>query len=96
MCSLKDQIKQLHKPQADELEITTIGVGGFEGEAIVVHFGNGKWGIIDSCKSQSGENLPLLYLDTLEVPWSDVSVIICTHWHSDHINGLSEIILTSF
>ena len=92
MSSLEDQIKQLHKPQANELEITTIGVGGFEGEAIVVHFGNGKWGIIDSCKSQTGENLPLLYLDTLDIPLSDVSVIVCTHWHSDHINGLSDIV----
>lgn len=92
MNSLKDQIKLLQKPRADELEVTTIGVGGFEGEAIVVHFGNGEWGIIDSCKSQEGENLPLFYLDTLGVPYDDVKVIVCTHWHSDHINGLSEII----
>lgn len=83
---------ELHKPQADELEVTTIGVGGFEGEAIVVHLGNGKWAVIDSCKSQEGENLPLLYLESLEVPFDDVVLVVCTHWHTDHINGLSEVL----
>ena len=92
MSQLEEQIKQLQKPDADEIEITTIGVGGFEGESIVIHFGNGRWGVVDSCKSQGGENLPLFYLKTLGVPLSDVDIVVCTHWHSDHINGLSEIL----
>ena len=95
MDTLADQIKQLGKPDSDELEITTIGVGGFEGESIVVHLGNGKWCIVDSCKSQDGTVLPLFYLQTLEVPSTDIVRVICTHWHSDHIGGLSEIIKTN-
>lgn len=89
---LTEQISQLTLPSNDELEVTTIGVGGFEGESIIVHFGNGKWGVIDSCKSKNGQNLPLLYLNTLKVPLSNVAIVVCTHWHSDHINGLHEIL----
>lgn len=89
---LTDQISKLTKPSNDELEVTTIGVGGFEGESIVIHFGNGKWGVVDSCKSKDGQNLPLLYLKTLKIPLTDVAIVVCTHWHSDHINGLHEVI----
>lgn len=89
---LANQILQLSLPASDELEVTTIGVGGFEGESIVVHFGDGKWGVIDSCKSKDGINLPLYYLETLKVSLNDVVVVVCTHWHSDHINGLHEVL----
>lgn len=89
---LTDQISKLSIPSNNEIEVTTIGVGGFEGESIIVHFGNGKWGIIDSCKSNDGQNLPLLYLNTLKVPLSEVAIVVCTHWHSDHINGLHEVL----
>ena len=92
MINLTEQIKWLSKPDNDEIEVTTIGAGGFEGESIVIHFGNGKWGVIDSCKSLGGINLPLLYLTTLGIALTDVSVIVCTHWHADHINGLSEVL----
>lgn len=89
---LIEQLSKLSQPDIDELEVTTIGVGGFDGEAIIVHFGNGKWGIIDSCKSKDGVNLPLFYLNTLKISLNDVVIVVCTHWHSDHINGLSEIL----
>lgn len=89
---LIDQISKLSKPNSDELEVTTIGVGGFEGESIIIHFGDGKWGVIDSCKSKDCENLPLMYLTTLGVELNDVVIVVCTHWHSDHIDGLSEVL----
>lgn len=92
MGTLIEQIMSLGKPESDEIEITTIGVGGFEGESIVVHFGDGKWGVIDSCKSQDDVNLPLLYLTKLGVSLDNVEVVVCTHWHSDHIHGLSEVL----
>ncbi len=79
------------KPQADELEITLIGAGSDAGESVVIHLANGKWMIIDSCKS-GGEVLPLYYLRKKEVDLNNVAYVICTHWHTDHIEGLSEII----
>ncbi len=79
------------KPQADELEITLIGAGSEAGESVVVHLANGKWMIIDSCKT-GGEVLPLYYLRKKEVDLKEVAYVICTHWHTDHIEGLSEVI----
>jgi hypothetical protein len=80
------------KPNADELEITLIGAGCEAGESVVVHLANGKWIIIDSCKSD-GEVLPLYYLRKKKVNLDiDVCYVICTHWHTDHITGLSEVV----
>ena len=92
MESLIEQISNLSKPSDDELEVTTIGVGGFEGESIIIHFGNNKWGVIDSCVSKDGKILPLLYLTTLGIKLDDVVIVVCTHWHSDHIHGLNEVL----
>lgn len=79
------------KPQANELEITLIGAGCEAGESVVVHLANGKWMIIDSCKA-GGVVLPLYYLKKKEVDLKEVIYVICTHWHTDHIEGLSDVI----
>lgn len=78
-------------PDIDEFEITTIGAGTVAGEAIVLHLGNGKWAIIDSCMV-GDKILPLYYLNKIGVDTNNVELIICTHWHTDHIQGLSTII----
>ena len=80
-----------NRPLANELEITLIGAGSDSGESVVVHLANGKWIIIDSCKS-GGEVLPLYYLRKKEVNLKEVSFVICTHWHTDHIDGLSDVV----
>lgn len=94
MNDISTEIEQLQLPQLGVIEVTTLGVGAFEGESQVVHFGNGKWGIIDSCKTQDGVVLPLYYLEKLGVSYEDVAVVVCTHWHTDHIRGLNEIVNT--
>ena len=81
----------LVKPSDKELEITTIGPGFNNGESVVIHLGNGKWMIIDSCKA-NGEVLPLAYLDAIGVSCDDVKTVICSHWHKDHYLGLAEIL----
>ena len=48
----------LLKPADDEIEITTIGPGFKNGESVVIHYGDGNWMIIDSCKAND-EVLPL-------------------------------------
>jgi beta-lactamase superfamily II metal-dependent hydrolase len=81
-------------PFSDILEVTLIGTGGGYGESIVVHLGNKQWIIVDSCINPiTNVSLPLEYLKNLGVDLkNDVKLIVCTHWHDDHIQGLSQII----
>jgi hypothetical protein len=84
--------QQLAKPPApDQIEITVIGPGF--GECIVVHTGSGRWLIVDSCRDpKTKEPVALRYLQTLGLnPSSCVDWVVATHWHADHIAGISEI-----
>lgn len=79
------------KPTEDSIEITLLGTGGGYGESIVLHLGNSEWIIVDSCVNPN-TNTPLSidYLRKLGVDIKhDVKRVICTHWHNDHILGLS-------
>ena len=81
-------------PAADQLEVTVFGPG--LGECILVHLGGGNWINIDSCtdpRSSDKSPVPLRYLTDLNVdPAHAIKVIVATHWHSDHINGISKIV----
>lgn len=86
------EINEFKKPAPDEIEVTTIS-GGLNGESVVLHLGDDKWVIIDSCKGEGIKlPLPLYYLKEIEVDFENVILIICTHWHTDHINGLVEVV----
>lgn len=79
-------------PSHNTAEITLIGTGGGYGECCVIHLADGKWMIVDSCQNPSTrEVLPLVYLDRIGVDLNDVVLIVCTHWHDDHIQGLGNI-----
>lgn len=77
-------------PVNDELEITLFGPG--YGEAIAVHIGDGAWLLVDSCLNPetkipaSGE-----YLDSLGVGTNQVQSIVASHWHDDHVRGISSL-----
>jgi ribonuclease BN (tRNA processing enzyme) len=88
---LKDY-NELPQLDSDEIEISTIGVGTQEGESVVVHLGEGKWAIIDSCKTSDGIVLPLHYLSSIGVKAENVEKVLCTHWHRDHIKGLKDVV----
>ena len=78
-------------PSRDEVEITVFGPG--YGEAISVHVGDGCWLLADSCVLPSlNKPASLDYLERIGVPFSDVKVIIATHWHDDHVKGLSKMV----
>lgn len=81
-------------PQENIAEITLIGTGGGYGESVVIHIGNKNWIIIDSCIDPvSKDSLPLKYLKSIGVDiQEDVKLVICTHWHDDHILGLSQVV----
>lgn len=81
-------------PSNETLEISLIGTGGGYGESVVLHIGNSQWIVVDSCTDPTnGKCLPLEFLSMRGVNLAnDVKLIICTHWHDDHIKGISEIL----
>jgi hypothetical protein len=81
----------LKQPTAHEIEVSIFGPGF--GESIVIHAGNGEWVIVDSCiNSRSGKPAALTYFGEIQVePSTAVKLIVATHWHDDHIRGMSEL-----
>lgn len=80
-------------PSQNEIEVTLIGTGGGYGESVVLKVGYDKWIIIDSCiNPHTREPLALEYLKNIDADFSKVILIICTHWHNDHIKGLSKLL----
>lgn len=77
-------------PASDEIEVTVIGPGF--GEAVIVHIGQGKWFIVDSCaKSTSADPEPLTYLKSIGVSFDQVFAVFITHWDDDHCKGIAKI-----
>ena len=78
-------------PEPDEIEVSLIGPG--YGECALVHIGNQRWVIVDSCKDADGQTAALSYLSDLGVdPAESVCLIVATHWHDDHIRGMTELV----
>lgn len=77
-------------PKPDQLEISVFGPGF--GESVVAHVGNGEWIVVDSClNTPNGDPKPLEYLRLLDFdPALCVKVVVATHWHDDHVAGLSK------
>ena len=81
-------------PKNNIAEITLIGTSGGYGESVVIHLGDQNWVVVDSCQDPVTKTcLPLDYLVNIGVNVEkQVKMVICTHWHSDHIMGLSELV----
>jgi beta-lactamase superfamily II metal-dependent hydrolase len=80
-----------NKPKDTEVEVTLIGTGGGYGESIVLKVSKDSWVIIDSCINPNNKQpLAIEYLNSIGVNLDNVELIICTHWHNDHIKGLSK------
>lgn len=79
-------------PATNELEVSLFGPG--VGESVVVHLGNGDWLVVDSCIDRTdGKAIALAYLKRLGVdPATAVKVVVATHWHDDHMDGLAEVL----
>ena len=81
----------MDKPQPDQVEISIFGPG--YGECILIHCGNDEWIIIDSCLNERTKEVSALeYLNNIQVSYDAVKLLVVTHWHDDHIRGLSQII----
>lgn len=82
----------LHTPvEDDEFELTLIGPG--YGESAVLHGGDGRWLVVDSCVDSDGRPSPLRYLEGLGVDSAaSVELVVATHWHDDHIRGMGSVV----
>ena len=81
-------------PKDNEIEVSLFGTG--YGESILVHLGDKKWLLVDSCtQAKNSAPLPLEYLQSLTKKSGQthsIVLIVASHWHDDHIRGLSKII----
>ena len=72
-------------------EFTLLGPG--YGECVIIHYGEDEWIIVDSCINEAGEPAALHYLKRLGVDVATaVRLIAVTHWHDDHIRGVSQLV----
>lgn len=75
----------------NSIEIATIGPGF--GECTLIHVGSNKWIIVDSCLgSNASDPAAIEYLESRGASPLDVILIVATHWHDDHIRGLSSLL----
>jgi beta-lactamase superfamily II metal-dependent hydrolase len=78
-------------PQPSEIEVTLFGKG--VGESTLVHFGDGRYAVIDSFINPDSKNPVVLdYLSAIGVSHDTIDMVVATHWHSDHIDGLVKIL----
>lgn len=83
---------KLSPPNSDQIELILFGPG--YGECATVHLGENRWIVVDSClNTKTGKPAVLDYFDEIGVsPQKVVKLIIISHWHDDHVRGLSEIV----
>ena len=78
-------------PDLSVCELTVVGPG--YGECIIIHIGNGNWVIVDSCLNDESRPVALSYLQSMGLDPSEVvRLIVATHWHDDHIRGISRLV----
>lgn len=78
-------------PTSDEVEVAIFGPG--YGEAIAIHLGEGRWFLVDSCLNPATKQPATAeYLDSFGVCATQVKGIVASHWHDDHVKGLSSLV----
>jgi hypothetical protein len=83
----------LEPPNADQVEVTLLGPG--YGECCLIHIGDNRWVVIDSCKGNTERPACLDYFSAIGVdPRLAVEWVIVTHWHDDHVYKMSELVKT--
>jgi len=79
-------------PSSDQIEIALFGPG--YGECAAVHLGKSSWIIVDSCIDPSNDRPAVLdYFRNIGVNLdNDIRLIVVSHWHDDHVRGISQIV----
>ena len=66
------------------------------GECLALHLPGGKWILVDSCRDATGNPVGLEYLRSIGVnPATEVSTVVASHWHMDHVDGIAEVVAES-
>lgn len=75
-----------------DFEVNIFGPGF--GESIAAHVGCGRWIIIDSCIDRTTKQpAAIQFLSSIGVNIeTQVILIVITHWHDDHIRGMSQLV----
>lgn len=83
---------KVNPPSPNEIEVIVFGPG--YGESILIHLGDNKWLVVDSCLDPKSKiPYPISYLEKIGLnPAEVIKYIVATHWHDDHIKGLSYIV----
>jgi hypothetical protein len=78
-------------PDPRELEVSIFGPGF--GECVVLHLGQGHWGVVDSCLNPSSKQPAAVdYFQSLGLDFEgSLRFIVATHWHDDHMQGLGSL-----
>lgn len=93
-CSNHYALSALSAPSPDTVEVLVVGPR--YGEAICVHLGDNRWVTVDSCLHGRGEKPAALhYLESIGVRSDAIELICVTHWHDDHVRGLSSLVRAS-
>jgi hypothetical protein len=75
-------------PESDEIEVTLLGRG--VGESVVVHVPGDDWIVVDSFED-SRRPVAMSYLDSIKVQPEQVKVLVITHFHKDHYEGIDKL-----
>lgn len=82
------------RPTDDELELSVFGKG--YGECLVICCGHNEYVVVDSFINPETKNpIALDYLSALEIPLTSIKEVVLTHWHKDHIEGISALLSQS-
>src|SRR5262245_57744135 len=84
--------QQKTPPDPSDIEISIFGPGF--GESILVHVGDSRWIVVDSCiDRQAKKPASLVYFEEIGCnPEKCVDRIVATHWHDDHIAGIDSVL----
>lgn len=87
---------EFEAPSSSQIEINLFGGGNSYGETLLIHLGFSKWIVVDSILNPY-TNLPVIleYFDKIGEDPKNIILTIASHWHDDHIKGISEIFIKS-
>ncbi len=90
-CSAVSRLSTFQAPPPDQVEVVLLGPR--YGEALCIHIGDNRWIAVDSCLyGKPAQPAALFYFDKIGVSPDRLEMVCVTHWHDDHVRGISELV----